>query len=77
LLVSHWIRREVVDVTSSAEHLPARPGTSKHVPVEELIRQQGTKPVESVEDMARFGTFESDEELDEFLADLYESRRRG
>jgi hypothetical protein len=49
----------------------------RHVPVEELARRQGVRPIESVEEMARPGTFESDEELDEFLADLYASRRAG
>jgi hypothetical protein len=55
--------------------LPER--SSKHVPVEELVRRQGVRPIESVEEMARPGTFESDEELDEFLADLYAARREG
>jgi len=48
-----------------------------HVPVAELARQQGVGPVESVDDLARPGAFESDEELDEFLADLYASRHAG
>lgn len=49
--------------------------TEDEVPTEELARRQGVKPVESVADMARPELFESDEELDEFLADLYASRR--
>ena len=40
----------------------------EHVPAEELARRQGVRPVESVDDLARPGLFESDEELDEFLA---------
>ena len=43
--------------------------------VEELARRQGVHPVESVEDMARPGIFESDEELEEFLAHVYAARR--
>ena len=43
--------------------------------VEELARRQGVQPVASVEDMARPGLFDSDQEWDEFLADLYASRR--
>jgi hypothetical protein len=77
LLVSHSIRREVVDVTSNAEEMPKWLGADDHVPAEELARRQGAQPIESVESMARDDIFESDEELDEFLADLYESRRRG
>jgi hypothetical protein len=45
--------------------------------VAELARRQGVRPVESVDDLARPGTFESDDELDEFLADLYASRHAG
>jgi hypothetical protein len=45
------------------------------VPAEELARRQGVRPVASVDELARPGLFESDEELDEFLADLYTSRR--
>jgi hypothetical protein len=63
--------------SSNAERLPKYPTTGEHVPAEELARRQGVKPVASVEDMIRPGTFESDEELDEFLSDLYASRRAG
>jgi hypothetical protein len=47
------------------------------VPVEELARRQGARPVESVDDMARPDLFDSDEEWQEFLDDLYASRRAG
>jgi hypothetical protein len=46
-------------------------------PTEVLARSQGVRPVESVDAMARPGLFESDEEWQEFLADLYASRRAG
>ena len=62
--------------TNSAEPLPEW-GTAKHVPVAELARRQGVHPVESVNELARPDLFESDEELDEFLADLYASRHAG
>jgi hypothetical protein len=45
------------------------------VPAEEQIRQQGVQPITSVDELAFPGVWESDEELDEFLADLYASRR--
>ena len=45
------------------------------VSVEELARRQGVNPVESMEDMARPDLFESDEELEEFLAHVYAARR--
>jgi len=60
--------------SNSAEQLPEwRSG--EHVSVEELARRQGVGPIVSVDELARPATFESDDELDEFLADLYESRR--
>ncbi|MET8092638.1 hypothetical protein [Micromonospora sp. NPDC005220] len=62
--------------SSNAEHMPEWP-TAEHVPAEELARRQGIQPIASVDDLARPGLFESDEELDEFLADLYSSRRAG
>lgn len=42
---------------------------------EELARRQGVRPISSVDELAEPDTFESDAELEEFLADLYASRR--
>ena len=61
-------------MTSNAENLPDRPRRA-HVSVAELARRQGVGPIASADELARPDTFESDDELDEFLADLYESRR--
>ena len=41
------------------------PFPADEVPVEELARQQGIRPVVSVEDMARPGLFDSDEEWED------------
>jgi hypothetical protein len=69
--------REVVTMSSEhTEPVPAPP-TADEMPVEELARRQGIKPVESVDDMARPGLFDSDEDWEDFLADLYASRRSG
>jgi hypothetical protein len=57
---------------------PDRPGdwpTDDFVSTEELIRRQGVKPIASVDELAGEDPFESDEEYEEFLADLYASRR--
>ena len=66
---------EVVIMTSEhrepALELPAADEAS----VEELARRQGVQPVAAVEDMARPGLFDSDQEWNEFVADLYASRR--
>ena len=63
-------------MSSSAEQLPVWP-TAEHVPAAELARRQGVRPVVSLEDLARPDLFESDEELDDFLTDIYASRRAG
>jgi hypothetical protein len=67
---------EVVAVSSNAERVPEWP-RAEHVPVEELARRQGVQPLDSADDLIAPGLFESDEELEEFLADLYASRRAG
>ena len=64
-----------VSVTTNRADYGARPPDRGSVSVEELARRQGVRPVESVEDMARPGIFESDEELEEFLAHVYAARR--
>ena len=48
------------------------------VSTEELARRQGIRPINSVDDLAAVDDpFESDEEYEAFLADLYASRRAG
>jgi hypothetical protein len=44
--------------------------------VEELVRAKGAKPIESAEDLERYtaNLFESDKELEEFLAFVRETR---
>jgi hypothetical protein len=67
----------VIVTSSGAERAPEWQPSPGHVPAEELARRQGVRPIQSVDELARPDLFESDEELDEFLADLYESRRTG
>jgi hypothetical protein len=45
------------------------------VPVEELARRQGVRPVASLDELARPELWESQQEFEDFLADLYASRR--
>jgi hypothetical protein len=59
-------------MTSTVEHGPAWSGDE--VPTEQLARRKGVRPITSVEDLAQPGAFESDAELEEFLADLRASR---
>lgn len=55
---------------SDAAHGPYR-HPAPHVPAEEQIRRQGIAAIAAADELAYSGTWESDEELDEFLADLY------
>lgn len=59
--------------SSNAEHL-SEPGAAEHVPAEELLRRQGVRPIESVDELACPELFESDDELDEFLTFVRASR---
>jgi hypothetical protein len=43
----------------------------------EVAWRQGVRPIASTDELVNLGAFTSDEELDEFLADLYSSRRFG
>ena len=69
--------RGVVVLSADGAERVAKWGNAGHVPMAELARRQGVGPVASVDDLIRPGAFESDEELDEFLADLYASRHAG
>jgi hypothetical protein len=64
---------EVVMSTHDAQY-PQRPFAEDEPTLDELARRQGVGPVRSVHDMARPHVFESDEELDEFLAHVTASR---
>lgn len=64
-------------MTSSSADRLSEWGNTEHVPVAELGRRQGVGPVASVDDLARPDLFESDEELAEFLADVYAARHTG
>jgi uncharacterized protein (DUF2384 family) len=56
------------------ERSTRRVADPEHVTLRALARQQGVRPIRSAEDLAA-DVFESDEELDEFLAAVAEWRR--
>lgn len=60
---------------TSADDRPQR--DDGELPIEELARRQGVGPITSVDDLAQPDLWESDEEYEAFLADLYASRRAG
>lgn len=77
-LMSATMGREVVsDVEQCRASGWPLPAPAEHVPAEKQLRRQGVRPIASVDELAVPGVWESDEELDEFLADLYASRRAG
>lgn len=43
--------------------------------LDDLARLQGVRPISSLDELARPGLFDDDEEHEAFLADLYASRR--
>lgn len=66
-------------VSTNAVEQPAYPPLGQaYEPGESLdeqIQRRGLRPISSAADLACDEAFESDEELDEFLDDLYVSRR--
>ena len=64
------------DVSSTPEQPKDWPADD-FVSTEELARRQGVKPIKSVDELAQPDLWESDEEYEAFLADLYASRRAG
>ncbi|HEV7656591.1 MAG TPA: hypothetical protein VGP36_17905 [Mycobacteriales bacterium] len=65
-------RMEAVMAASNA-HLPEQ--TGDHLSLDELARRQGVHPIKSVAELVRYDVFESDEEVDEFIAFTYAQRR--
>jgi hypothetical protein len=59
--------------TNSAGYVGESPETRPES-VDEQVKRKGIRPVESVKDMAQDGVFESDEELEQFLAHVYAAR---
>lgn len=62
-------------MTTTPQQPDGRPAND-FLSTEELVRRQGVQPITSVIDLAaEIDPFESDDEYDAFLADLYASRR--
>lgn len=58
-----------------ADHDPPPPSIGRRrESLDEQVRRRGIRPVSAVEEMARDDVFETDEELDEFLAHVYAER---
>ena len=59
--------------TSSTDYTGEPPETRPES-IDEQVKRKGIRPAESIEDMAQDGVFESDEEVEEFLAHVYAAR---
>jgi hypothetical protein len=63
-------------MTSGAERIEQPPaGRRAHESLDEQVRRRGLRPVTSLDDVARDDVFESDEELDAFLAWYHAERQ--
>ena len=62
-------------MSGSAEDKPYPRPSNGHVSVDVLARRKGVQPIRSADDLACDGIFETDEELDEILAHVAETRR--
>jgi hypothetical protein len=69
----------VAQVSTNAAKHPEYPplgrGYQAGESLDEQVQRRGLRPINSAADLMVDGAFESDEELDEFLTDLYASRR--
>lgn len=63
-----------VTVTTSSAHYAAEPPQGGSVSPDELARLKGVRPVQCADDLAQDGVFDSDEELDAFLAHVAAER---
>lgn len=61
-------------MSSNAESFQP-PSSPPHVPAQEQARRQGVGPTMSMSELIHPEVWESDEELGEFLSDLYASRK--
>jgi hypothetical protein len=64
-----------VSALSIPSDQPEQPQQEADAPIEELARQQAVRPVVSLDELAQPDLWESEQEYEAFLADLYASRR--
>ena len=63
-------------MSTGAEHYDdGRRISRRRESLDEQVRRRGLKPVNTPDDVARDDVFESDEELDAFLAHVYAERQ--
>lgn len=62
-------------MTNTPQQSDSRRPVDDFVPTDELVRRQGVHPIGSADELSPIDPFESDDEHEAFLADLYDSRR--
>ena len=63
-------------MTAADDHShPIVPTPGARAALEEALRREGVQPIESMDDWAGDGIFESDDELDDFMEFTYAARR--
>jgi hypothetical protein len=63
-------------MTTGNDHVRhVTPQAERQATLDELFRAKNVRPIQSADDLACDGAFESDEELEEFLAYTYAARR--
>lgn len=64
---------------SESGAVPHRVGSSSRPTVDDLVRAKGAKPIRTVKDLQSYAVelFESDEEVEEFLAFVRDLRNAG
>ncbi len=58
---------------SSTTEQPGR-WSAEDIPTDELAKRQGVKPIGSIDELAQPDLWESEQEYQDFLADLYATR---
>lgn len=67
--------REGWPMSAAGTEYPIYPGLRPRVSVEELLAAKNVQPIQSLDDL-KADTFESDEEVEEFIAFTYAERHR-
>jgi hypothetical protein len=63
-------------MTASNTHFSAASPEDRLESIDEQARRKGVKPIQSADDLAEDGVFDTDEELDAFLAHVAAMRTR-
>jgi len=72
--IQHGSHREEGGMATSSTDYAGESPETRPESIDEQVKRKGIRPVESIEDMAQDGVFESDEEVEQFLAHVYAAR---